>query len=243
MIEIALPLAVLLAAVHVFGGSVRVLDVVPRSRWLSGASGISVAYVFAHVLPDLARSQETLREYARGVFGFVEHQVYLIALLGMIAFYGLERLAKRSRARSAGAGGADATEARVFSVHVGSFALYNLLIGYLLIHREQPDLRSLLLFSAAMATHFLVNDFGLRQDHKHRYDRYGRWLLATAVLLGWAVGAATRVHRAVVAVLFSFLAGGVIVNVLKEELPEERKSNFWSFATGAVAYAALLLAT
>ncbi len=32
------------------------------------------------------------------------------------------------------------------------------------------------------------------------------------------------------------------MNVLKEELPEERKSRFWAFALGAVLYAAILLA-
>ena len=31
------------------------------------------------------------------------------------------------------------------------------------------------------------------------------------------------------------------MNVLKEELPEERQSRFWAFAVGAASYAALLL--
>ena len=42
--------------------------------------------------------------------------------------------------------------------------------------------------------------------------------------------------------LFALLAGGVIMNVLKEELPEERESCFWALALGAAVYAALLLA-
>jgi hypothetical protein len=45
----------------------------------------------------------------------------------------------------------------------------------------------------------------------------------------------------VLGLLFSFLAGGVVLNVLKEELPEERKSNFWAFLFGVVFYAGLLL--
>lgn len=39
----------------------------------------------------------------------------------------------------------------------------------------------------------------------------------------------------------AFLAGEVILNVLKEELPNERKSRFGAFALGTAAYAALLL--
>ena len=38
--------------------------------------------------------------------------------------------------------------------------------------------------------------------------------------------------------LFAFLAGGVVLNVLKKELPEERESRFLLFALGLAAYAA-----
>jgi hypothetical protein len=105
-----------------------------------------------------------------------------MALVGMVLFYGLERLAKGTRAPRAQDGVEDTAGAGVFWIHVGSFAVYNALIGYLLLHRERPGLTALLLFSVAMATHFVVNDFGLSQDHRRRYDRYGRWLLAAAVV-------------------------------------------------------------
>lgn len=62
-----------------------------------------------------------------------------------------------------------------------------------------------------------------------------------AVLAGWGVGVSTEVHPAALAALFAFLAGGVILNVLKEELPEERNSAFSAFALGSFCYAALLL--
>jgi hypothetical protein len=42
--------------------------------------------------------------------------------------------------------------------------------------------------------------------------------------------------------LVAFLAGGVILNVLKEELPQERASRFSAFAAGVLLYGALLLA-
>lgn len=41
--------------------------------------------------------------------------------------------------------------------------------------------------------------------------------------------------------LTAFLAGGVVLNVLKEELPEERESSFGAFAVGATLYAAIVL--
>ena len=64
-----------LAAIHLYSGRMRFLDVLPRSRWLSVAGGISVAYVFVHLLPDLAEEQETIREAAGEGFSFLEYHV------------------------------------------------------------------------------------------------------------------------------------------------------------------------
>jgi hypothetical protein len=241
VIIVSLLAVVVLAIVHLLAGKMRVLDVTPRSVWLSIAGGVSVAYVFVHLLPDLAQEQQTIREAAGERFNFLEYHVYLVSLVGLAAFYGLERSAKVSRQRKRGAGKEDSTEAGVFWLHAASFTLYNALIGYLLLHREEPGLGSLIFFALAMGVHFVVNDFGLREDHKGSYDRIGRWILATAIIAGWVVGLLFEVSEAAIAVLFAFLAGGVIMNVLKEELPQERKSRFWAFAVGAGAYAAILL--
>ncbi len=52
--------AVGLALVHLFSGKLRFLDATPRSIWLSASSGVSVAYVFVHILPELSKAQETI---------------------------------------------------------------------------------------------------------------------------------------------------------------------------------------
>jgi hypothetical protein len=93
-----------------------------------------------------------------------------------------------------------------------------------------------------MGLHFVVNDFGLRENHKHAYQKLGRWILAAAIIFGWAIGLKSELSPAAIALLFAFLAGGIILNVLKEELPEERQSRFWAFALGAGIYTVLLLA-
>lgn len=49
-------------------------------------------------------------------------------------------------------------------------------------------------------------------------------MISAAVLGGWGVGALVEVPRLAMAVLTSFLAGGIVLNVLKEELPEERRA-------------------
>lgn len=234
MPALSLLAACCLAAVHLLAGRLHGLDRTPRSRWLSAAGGVSVAYVFVHLLPELGDHQRAVEE-AGVLVGFFDHHVYLVALTGFVTFYGIERLAQRARE-------VETIDEPVFWAHVGSFGLYNCLVGYLLVNRIGSEFETLTLYTVAMAFHFLVNDFGLRHHHADRYYRFGRWLLAGGVLVGWLLGVTVTLGDVTLAVPVAFLGGAIVLNAIKEELPEERESRFWSFALGAAGYAALLLA-
>lgn len=240
---LALALALALVAVHLIGGSLRFLDRVPRSRLLSAFGGVSVAYVVVHLLPDVAEAQETLDDVAADLLSSIERHAYVLVLVGLVGYYSLEQVARRSTTRRA-TGAAPGSSARVFWLSMLSFGAYNLLVGYLLVERaEHEGTANLLLFGVALALHFVVNDFGLRAHHERRYDAVGRWILAGAVVAGWAGASAFTVSAAALAAVEAFLAGGIIVNVLKEELPEDRQSRVGAFVGGSAAYAALLLAS
>lgn len=233
--------ALVLGSIHIFASQFRFLSVVPRSKWLSAAGGVAVAYVFVHIFPELREMQRIVSEHLKeSALGFLDTHVYLIALLGLVVFYGLERMARTSRHAQKETRGEDKTSPEIFWIHVSSFAVYNTLVGYLLVSASRGAVGAFLYFFA-MGVHFLTNDYGLWFDYKDRYTRVGRWLLSGAVVFGALLGFYWKLPEIWIAVLFSFLAGGVVMNVLKEELPEERKSSFWAFAGGTAAYAILLL--
>lgn len=230
--------ASVIAAVHLFSPWLRVLDVVPRRAWLSAAGGIALAYVFLHLLPELAERQVALASGGRQLMAR-ETEVFLLALVGLLSFYGLERLVRLAGSGDKGAGH-DAAPT-VFTIHVAGFAVYNALVGYLLVHRDHGDGAGLWFFAAAMAVHFLVNDRAFYREHGSRYLAAGRWLLALAVYLGLVIGLAMPISDLSVTLVFAFLAGAIILNVMKEELPEERESAFSALLVGAAGYAALLM--
>ena len=223
--------ALLFAAIHLSGKYLRFLRATPRSIWLSFAGGVGLAYVFVHLLPELAAWQASIA-------GEAGPHVYMVALLGLLLFYGIERLVRGARrcreGEEAGTG--------LFWTHVGAYGVYNVLIGYLLAREEERAMGELLLYAVALGFHFLVNDQGLREHHGREYDKEARWLLALAPVAGWAAGVAFELAEITVATLFAFLAGGIVLNVLKEELPEDRESRFWALALGAALFTALLLA-
>ena len=108
--------AFLLALVHIFAGKLRFLEGIPRSRWLSLAGGISVAYVFARLLPEPAEAQERLGESAGGFLSRLEHHAYVLALAGLAFFYGVERVTVRSRDERREREGEDATARERFGL-------------------------------------------------------------------------------------------------------------------------------
>lgn len=241
--------ALALAVIHLWAPHVTFSDGIPRRDVLSLAAGVSVAYVFVHVLPEIGRANRTIEidvsqtaldvspTVASTPVALAENHAYLITLVGFVGYYGLERLVRCSQ----NASGDDAPSPGVFGLHLGSFAVYNGLIGFLLVHREGGT-GSLWLFALALGLHLLVTDFSLRDRYPDRYHDRGRWLLSLALLLGTGIGLATGPYPTLTDVLFAFLGGGIVLNVVKEELPAERQSRFWAFALGTGVYAVLLTA-
>ena len=244
----ALVAALALAAVHLLAPRMRFLASMPRSRWLSAAGGVSVAYVFVHLLPELAEGQTAIEGAERGdeaaarepLLGFLEDQVYVFALVGLAVFYGVEKHSLASRRDNRQQRGEDRTTDGAFWLSTASFAVYNAVIGYLLLQSDLEDLTQLALYTLALGVHFVINDFALNEHHRDAYRRRARWMISAAVLAGWVAGSAIEISERLIALVIAFIAGGVVLNVLKEELPGERQAQFWPFAAGAAAYTVLL---
>ncbi len=239
---ITLAMALAFAATHIFLGELRFLDRTPRSKWLSFAGGVAVGYVFMHVLPELGAHAATFETATGFDATLAEGLVYTLSLAGLALFYGLERALAVSTDERRATEGRDRPHHGVFWLHIAASALLILVITYLLSHREDTSPLGLVLYFAAMLLHFVTADFGSRSDHPELYDAKGRWVLVAATLGGWALGRVVELPEIAIGCLFAFLAGGVMLLVLKEELPEDRKSFFLPFLGGAVLYAGLVLA-
>lgn len=244
------PLALALALVHAAARYLHLSAVITRNKWLSFGGGVSVAYVFVHVLPELSVGQAAIEDAQHVLVQELAYHAYLIALSGFALFHGLERWAVRARGDDdeADAGitirSVDETNEEtghpVFWAHLISYGLLNAIIGYLLVeHAHSGD--SVVLFTVAMGFHFLVNDDSLRRHHRKVYDDVGRWVLTAAVLAGWMLALVVDLQHYALMAAFAFVSGGVILNVIKEELPTDRKSRFDYFIVGAAVYAGLII--
>ena len=241
---VSLAAAVLVALPYLVGLPLRMSRTNTRRAFISAAAGISVAYAFVDLLPELAEMQERFVEAAEHLrLPFPEYRVYLAAFLGFSLFHYLEAMAVSSRDENHSASFGHGEGGRIYRMHVLGFALYAALVAYLLGGRaEERGLHFLVFYSLVMALHFLIVDNSLRREHGGLYDRSGRWVLAATVLLGWAVGTFVAVPERLVTTLGGFVAGGVVLNSIKDEMPEEGKGKVLPFVLAGLAYAVILIA-
>lgn len=235
--------ALLIAAMFPVGGrlssSAAVERFWSRRRWISAAAGISVAYIFVDVLPELELQRRSLVEASAIVF-FAEQRVYVLALVSFVFFYGIEHIVLISRDHRRQLKALGKTSA-IYLLQLSGYIGYGALIGYLLVERTERGMLSLALYAFAMAVHFLIVDHSLDEEHGDTYGRRGRIGLTSSIILGWGIGAALPLSEAVVARLFALLAGGVVITSLRAELPDEREGRFWPFSAGALCFALILL--
>ena len=236
--------AVVLASVYAMRAGAReqgmLEDVWGPRRRISAAAGVSVAYVFVDILPELATQNQALRASAQGGMLFAEQRIYLLTLLSFVVMYGIDHIVLSRREQRRGSierGERDAA----YWLHIAGYAAYSALIGYLLIERAERGYAALVVYVLAMAVHFVVVNHSLSEEHGNIYRRHGHWVLAASVLAGWAIGATLTLSDATFARLFALLAGGVVITSLRSELPDDRSGRFWPFCIAAVVFAMVLV--
>lgn len=240
----SLGLALLFAAIFIFGDHLRLRGSLARHhrKLLSFSAGISVAYVFVHLLPEVETARGVLvRSTAGWSVPLPAILVSLFMLAGFMLFYGLDRLVSWSRPDGDRTQDNPAGRSLDYRLHIGVFAVYAGMVGYLRVNALEEGETPVVLFAVAMGTHFLTVDHALRLDYGASYARGGCFVLAGAAITGWALGMAAELPRALMVLPLALLSGAIIAISLIEELPRENEGRFWAFLAGGASYAAVLV--
>lgn len=228
------PLAALISIVifqlvHIFARKTESFNAITHGRFLSMGGGIATSYVFIDLLPKLAKSELLIQGAISGLFPFFERHVYVMALAGFLLFFTVDRSRTICVQKTA------------YWLSLSSFAFFNFLVGYAVVDKDNPEVQPLVLFTVAMALHYFVTDYSLHRDHGRLYEEKGRWILVVSLFLGWLVGVLFTLEQTSVALMSAFIGGGVIMNVMRHELPEANPRSLGAFLLASVLYAALLL--
>jgi len=204
----------------------------------SFAGGVAVSYVFLDMLPNLVEYNKPIGQFLQKnqwLTPFTELLIYIFALFGFLIYYGLDLLAEGYRCEGD-------NDSFIYELHLTMFCLYNFLITYTMSLRALSSITATILFTVAMALHFMLTDRKFTRFYSDRFNRVGRFLLMNALLIGWLCSVIfDPVNVLIAAFMVSFLAGSILLNVFREELPATESTSYWWFSLGAVLTLFVLL--
>jgi hypothetical protein len=229
--------ALILAVTFPIGGRLQLVRklIRDRERLLSLGAGVSIAYVFVHMMPEMADARAAYATSATIPVLFRGMMVYFVALMGFVAYYGLEILRERVHASS------NPRKDQInYYIHIGGFTVYVWMIAYILVNRVEKTSFHVELYTVAMVAHFLTIDHTLREEHGRPFERTGRYVLAGVCAFGWVIGLILPLPLYVLALMVAFVSGAIIMNSAIMELPHRNDRRFLAFLTGGVVYGLLL---
>lgn len=223
----------ILAAIHPTSVAVVSKEHI-RKRTTSFCAGIALAYLFMHLLPELSRLQLELLDI-RGenhqAYWFEEH-VYIIALAGLLFFQIVDSIGRSKDSKRA--------ESFSFRAEMLFFSLYSALISYLIIKTVELNQPTILITIAFLA-HFFGTDIDLTERYENAFAGRGCYILSLATIAGMVVAIFSPVSDTIYIAGFSFLAGGILINTLRTELPQPQRVKNVFLLLGTVVYTGLIL--
>lgn len=227
--------------IHIFTNYIKFLSRKPKNRLMSLVSGGSIAYIFLHLVPELTHYNEVVEKAALPRWmENLDYVTYLATLAGLVLFYGINQLSEKSQQLNEQQKNMTRPSIHVFILEISAFAMYNGLIGYLLVELSGEKTIDYILYFIVFSFHFIANNRILHLTHEDLYTKVGRWILAGSVFTGWLIFQLMPTNDLLIAFFSAFLTGGVILNIMNDELPEEKNSSFLAFLIGLVFITILL---
>ncbi len=228
-----------LSSVHLTIHRWRFLHGPAAKHWLSISAGTALAYVFAYLMPKLATIQGKLAPTADVSVGFLRQHAYLLALAGLLTYFGLNRITA--------AGPSQVTDERVFHNRVVllqliGYCLYSAQLGYLVTELAQPGFASYTLVTVILCFHLMGINHHLHHTYPVAYLGLLRYAYTAALFCGWLAGVMTANVGLFIMLTTTFVAGGIIITALREELPKEGETHSIAFYISVVLSSAAILA-
>lgn len=235
-IALAATLFLMLSHVISFLLSHRLAD--NAKSFISFSGGVSIAYVFLEMLPGLVEYNKPIGEYLisnQWMTSFTELMIYIVSLIGFLIYYGLDLFAERYQTTN--------HDNRIaYTLHLAMFCFYNMLITHTMSLRAVAGPTYTILFTFAMALHFVLMDRKFCRTFPIRFNHFGRFFLNLSLLMGWILSVIFNpISVLFVALMMAFLAGSILLNVFREELPNGNLASFKWFLSGSMLITFILL--
>lgn len=217
--SIALAIGLILGALHYFSENLELASESRRYRIISFGAGISIAYLFLHLLPHTYEAAVHLKE-----------AVFIFLLLGFALFhlsekYVYQHLQEEKRARE------------LKEIHSIAFFVYHFFVGIVVKDIFEDGILEGFLFVIPIALHTGLSTVSLSRIHGNiRENIFIKILLSLSTLLGIVFALIVPVSDIVNNILVSFITGVLLYIFVKEFLPEKEKGKPLLFILGIILF-------
>lgn len=219
--------------IHLLANELIPAKRIHRLKWFSFSGGLAVSYVFVYVLPSLHKEQISIKQY--GNYFTMESELYFIGLLGVLIFYGIQKVVRKAQKEH------HHGKARtLFWLQILFFGFYNMLVAYTVISHDVLGIQAVF-YGLAVGLHFVAVAHDLWREYADIYNQVGRYVLAIGIVAGWFMGMKVHLSPLTESIIFAFISGAMILNVLKYELPPDDEAHFPTFAIGIIAYTSVTM--
>ena len=229
LIEILI-VALFFGAIHVSGTWFRKIMHESDLGAILGSlgGGIAIAYLFLQLMPELESAEQRL----------LGDSIHLVVLVGFVVFWGLE--VKLQMGRRSLQVLQYSAPVSTFAFHVALGAMYNWLLIYAMPNQLHEGGAEALIGAIPLGLHLVYKDYLMGEHQSWEFDKWGRFILAFAPLIGWATVLFATPSELFSDLLIAVLTGYIIHSVFRSELPAFEESSFQWFLSGVAIYALLL---
>jgi zinc transporter ZupT len=214
----------IVAIVHYFSQRMDPPHGRTRYRVISLAAGVSIAYLFLHLLPETYEAATHLRQW-----------VFIFLLAGFSVFHLVEKLIYQHADRQRLAW-------ELKEVHSISFFVYHFIVGIAVEDKFKVSAVEGVLFVIPITLHAFLSTASLSSiDGEVSEKPLARLLLSVSTLLGVIFAMLVPMPAVIDNILVSLIAGVLLYIIVREFIPEKEKGEPAFFAIGLAAFFVVVL--
>jgi hypothetical protein len=212
----------ILCAVHVLFPNIERALHRYKHIWVQWTGGMAIGYVFMYMLPKLSDDTSLIISNEPAEWEFLHYRLYLIAMIGLLTYLLVDIWSASKNPR------VDYWK----QIQGASFCFYNLLIGYMLFNIPRTGILPPLLTTLGFGAHLMGMDHLFYKWHANYYKLTLKWLMTISLVVGWLLGFTVELPETFKASSTAFIAGGILINVITEKLPDREDGHFGPFLAG-----------
>ena len=227
MIELGLPLvmAAILALVHFLGEELEEYAGAHKVKIVSLATGVSVTYIFAQLLPEYQRIVAETGEMA-----------FLAPLIGFSSIHLSEKIiAKKGLSQKK-------LRKEYSEIHSAFLLIYHGAIGFLVASLISESTSTGLLFFLPILFHSAVSSFSFTELHENISQRLGvKLTVSLAPIAGVIFHSTGLVSEYLFIPIFGLVTGMFIYVVIRDSIPDGDEGRPLEFVIGASIYLLVII--